>query len=847
MPNRDKPSFVGRFALCAIGLTLAIVGAVLAGDVAAVAGSTDQGRVVPAVVAHQSETAKVSFMGSMPGAPITRPAGLPSLAAPAAVARAFLDRRGTAFGIRDQAHELRVSSVRELARDRSSVRFRQLHDGVPVIGGELVVNLDAKGNVLSAAGEVTPAPDVSVAPRVTAAAARDRALEMTARAHGVRKAGLRAGDPILWIYDSRLMGGPGLDRPTLVWRINVTGRARMPVNELVLVDAQLGVVALHFSQIETAKVRRVCDAQNTDAQVPCTNPARSEGGPASKVKDVNDAYDLTGAVHDFLQRRFGRDSIDGAGETLTSTARWCPQGWCPFDNAYWDGKQMVFGQGYASADDVVGHELTHGLIDRSSRLFYYSQSGAINESMADVFGEFVDLTDGVGTDTSAKRWRLGEDLPIGAIRDMKDPTRFGDPDRVSSPRYTADPFDEDNGGVHTNSGVNNKAAYLITDGGKFNGETITGLGIDKAARIYYEVVTNLLTSASDYRDLYYALPQACRQLVGTAGITSSDCEQVVRAVNAVEMFITGPAIAAGHATSCPAVSPTQTLYSDDLERPQSGDWTLQKPEKGTNTWYYPQNPNPYFDATFATSGHTNFFGYDQATPADYSIAMTRSIPVPAGAVYLRFNHAYSFGDAGFGAGEDGGVVEYSTDAGHTWKDAGSLLTVNGYNGTLGSSGNPLFGRRAFVRQSKGYGSSRATLAPLAGKSVRFRFRIGAGESFGPGYGWFVDDIRIYSCTYHPPNTRIEGPSTVRAGKRTTWTFRAVDAASDDQSGVFHYQIDWNSDGRWDATLGHEGMVRLSHTYGRAGRVKITAKATDNDGDTGRTAAKAITVRPRSQG
>src|SRR4029077_1103487 len=89
--------------------------------------------------------------------------------------------------------------------------------------------------------------------------------------------------------------------------------------------------------------------------------------------------------------------------------------------------------------------------------------------------------------------------------------------------------------VHTNSGVNNKAAYLMVDGGSFNGQTITGVGIPKVAKIYYGVQTQLLTPAADYGDLYDALYQGCNNLVGTSGITSADCQEVRKATLAVEM------------------------------------------------------------------------------------------------------------------------------------------------------------------------------------------------------------------------------------------------------------------------------------------------------------------------
>ena len=121
---------------------------------------------------------------------------------------------------------------------------------------------------------------------------------------------------------------------------------------------------------------------------------------------------------------------------------------------------MVYGDvhGYPLADDVVAHELTHGVTQYTSNLFYYYQSGAINESLSDVFGEFVDQTNGRGNDIPSVRWLMGEDVArLGAIRNMQNPPAFGDPDRMTSAFYYRGA--DDNGGVHTNSGVNNKAAY----------------------------------------------------------------------------------------------------------------------------------------------------------------------------------------------------------------------------------------------------------------------------------------------------------------------------------------------------------------------------------------------------
>jgi Zn-dependent metalloprotease len=127
-----------------------------------------------------------------------------------------------------------------------------------------------------------------------------------------------------------------------------------------------------------------------------------------------------GETYDFYATRFGRDSLDDDGLQLTSTVDYCdPTRPCPFENAFWDGSLMVYGDTYASADDVVGHELTHGVTDFSAHLFYYYQSGAINESLSDVMGEFIDQTTRARQRPAAREVAVGEDLPIGAIRNMR--------------------------------------------------------------------------------------------------------------------------------------------------------------------------------------------------------------------------------------------------------------------------------------------------------------------------------------------------------------------------------------------------------------------------------------------
>lgn len=693
-------------------------------------------------IAYHSKTGYVRFMGTDLQNPI--PTGLPSDAAPEDAARTFLSTYGKLFGITNQKQELAVMREKTVDGNRSFVRFQQKHNGIPVLGGELAVQTDSGKNIISANGKVLPGLSVDVTPKISAAAAIEKAIAVVAKTHSIDASELSASSPELWIYNP-IMLKPARDFNALVYRMDVTPNRLLPIRELVLVDAHTGIVALHFNQIADAKNRLTYTASNTTT-LPGTLVC-NESNPTCTGGDTHAvaAHTYAGHTYDFYFTNHGRDSINNAGMSLISTVHYNTN----YANAFWSGTQMVYGDayGFALADDVVAHELTHGVTDYESGLFYYYQSGAINESLSDVWGEFVDLTNGAGTDTLAVKWQIGEDVTgLGAIRSMSDPTLspYNDPDRIGSTLYNCDTNELDNGGVHSNSGVNNKAAYLMVDGGTFNGYTVTGLGITKVAKIYYEAQTNLLLSASDYNDLYNALIQACNNLTGSGVTTAADCVEVTDAVNAVQMNQQPASCPANEASLCPTGAPNN-LFFDNLENTASGNWTSGA-NSGANAWYYPQNSNPYgFDATYATSGQYNFWGYNQSTTADYYIRMNSNIPLPTGStIYMHFNHAYGFDDDSLGA-YDGGVLEYSTNNSSIWNDAASLFINNGYNGTISNLyGNPLGGRNAFVRESNGYYSSRLDLTSLAGQNVRFRFRIGTDISIDD-YGWFIDNIRIYTC------------------------------------------------------------------------------------------------------
>jgi len=461
------------------------------------------------------------FIGAPPGAHFVT--GVPGAKAgsPETVARDFVTTNQGAFGALGMRAAFTTARVNSNP-GRTSVRLQQTYGGFEVFGAQMNVQVTGTNGVACVLSDIlrdTAALDsgaISLTPSVSMEDAKEAAIAAVAAQHAVDSGDLVCSDPERMIFDPAVLGAPGTLAFTWVGVVSSIGGKQ--VAERVFVDAHSGAVAFHYSLIHDAKTRMIYDADNQ--YLPAAPLVRSEGQPPTGITDVDLAYDYLGDTYDFYFETHGRDSIDDQGLTLRATVRYCePWYGCPMENAFWvsappwggdwfdgtRGNSMYFGEGWA-VDDVTAHELTHGVTSFESALIYAYESGAINEGFSDIWGEFVDLTNGKGTDTDEVRWLTGEDTPIGAFRSMQDPPQFGDPDRVGSPLYWTSPFDS--GGVHSNSGIINKLCYLLTDGDEFNGQTVEGMGITRTAELFYECQTNLLTPASGWEDLYMALGQA---------------------------------------------------------------------------------------------------------------------------------------------------------------------------------------------------------------------------------------------------------------------------------------------------------------------------------------------------
>jgi hypothetical protein len=238
--------------------------------------------------------------------------------------------------------------------------------------------------------------------------------------------------------------------------------------------------------------RTIGDAKGTQTTPGTT--VRHEGDAASSDVAVNEAYDGLGATWDLWWQAFQRDSLDGNGLPLLATVHYGRN----YDNAFWDGTQMVFGDGdgvvfgrFTQSVDVIGHELAHGVTEHTAGLQYQGQSGALNESISDVFGVLV-KQHSLGQSADQADWLVGAELldpsvKGRALRDMRHPgTAYDDP-RLGKDPQPADmagyvDTQDDNGGVHINSGIPNRAFALAA-------LAIGGNAWEDAGHVWYAVVS----------------------------------------------------------------------------------------------------------------------------------------------------------------------------------------------------------------------------------------------------------------------------------------------------------------------------------------------------------------------
>ena len=263
---------------------------------------------------------------------------------------------------------------------------------------------------------------------------------------------------------------------------------------------------------------------------------RAEGGPPTGDPAADEAYDGAGATYSLFTEVFNRNSIDGNGMRLDSTVHFRTG----YDNAFWNGRQMVYGDGdedlpvdqrlfnrFTIAVDIIGHELGHGVTQHTANLIYQGQSGALNESMSDVFGSLVKQRL-LGQDAASADWIIGQGLFTAnvngvGIRNMKEPgTAYNDPVLGKDPQpghmnnYVN--TQADNGGVHINSGIPNRAFYVTA-------LNLGGFAWEKAGQIWYVTLQSKLSESSNFNTAAAKTYEAARDLFGQGSLE----QQAVRA------------------------------------------------------------------------------------------------------------------------------------------------------------------------------------------------------------------------------------------------------------------------------------------------------------------------------
>lgn len=437
---------------------------------------------------------------------------------PAAIARGFLDENRALFKLASVAENLAVLRVEaDPQLGFAHVRLAQMYRDLPVYGKQLVVHLDAQERVVAVNGQFAPDIFVATTPTLTARDAEQIALAdlLDVQLDPAERA--RVTTEILADKTQLVIYVDAASKATLTWHVTIL--TETPLGQWkFFVNARRPVIAHRLDTLNNAKLRRTYSAEGKTSV-----PGKlliEEGERAKSDAVAQAAHDGAGKVYDYFFNTFKRDGVDGRGSPMVSVVHF---GSDPEDaeNAAWIGEKqlMIYGDGskafkaLAYGLDVVAHEFTHGITDFTANLNYEGQSGALNESYSDVFAAMIDRAN----------WTMGETViksppyPLRVLRDLEDPTLGGNYDprdpigSLGQPAHMRDfaklsnSRKNDNGGVHVNSGIPNRAAFLAAK----------ALGREKTEQIYYRTLTQYLTPESDFADAARATIRAAQELYGT--------------------------------------------------------------------------------------------------------------------------------------------------------------------------------------------------------------------------------------------------------------------------------------------------------------------------------------------
>ena len=728
-------------------------------------------------------------------------------ASPESRALAFLAQHGALVGMNsaerksaasesaaaDTGSVMRVDKVSKDSIGSSHVRLNQHYRGLPVFGAQLIVHMNSRG-VTALNGNFVPEIKINTTPRISEAAARSIAARQSDEG-----AALDVVSTQLSIYRQGLLEGY-VGQNVLAYNVEVTdGKGG---NAQIWIDAVKGTMLNRIPLTHKALNRTVYspmyDPNNPDLFV-----LRREGEPAlpgptpgtTGANPRDNLYEFSGQVYNIFASAFGRDSYDGAGHKMATVLLVSTNPNVPCPNAYWNGISTNYCPDF-DADDVVAHEWGHAYTQYTHGLIYSYQAGGLNEAYSDIFGETLDLLNGLdaegGSNNSqpmpnGQRWQVGDDVPtinaeaLGILRDMWDPTRYGDPDKVSSANYdcAAD-------AVHTTSGVPNHAFAMLVDGKTFNGQTVEAIGFTRALHIYYRAMTVYQIPSSNFAMHDQSLQASCQDLIGqplnaisttSTGqalsgevITAGTCQQVAKAMLAVEM-------SADVATRCnyqpildknppQSCAGSTSVFSENWETGTDG-WTLTSTGVTADWNDSTRNLRDFTIDSSLPEGRSGSAIYAKNIPlgedgggtcaagGDYSGQFTidgPEITIPSGGETLKLSFdQYVATEATF----DGGQVEISVNGGAYQLVPQDQYEYNAPNAALAATAdgntNPNAGEFAWQGTDEGtfagsWGTTIVNLSTLTnpGDKVRLRFTFSQDGCNGID-GWYVDNVNVFVC------------------------------------------------------------------------------------------------------
>ena len=658
--------------------------------------------------------------------------------------------------------------------------LKQYYKGVPVFDAELKFHFNKNEDLNSINGNIISDININHIPSINKNNAGNIALRLL-KSQNLNKSGaaLKIISNQLYLFPKGLAQGYVTNKH-LAYRIEI--RNDLDVREFLFIDAHSGKLIEQFTGIAHA-LDRILYEVDTD------NVRYTEGGSTFFLGEWGqNEIETAGHVYYFFKNAFGVISYDNNDAQMV-TINNNPDISCP--NATWNGVSANYCDGTAS-DDVVAHEWGHAYNQYTANLIYQYESGALNESFSDIWGETVDLLNNYqddGEDVSVRtgstvtnRWQMGEDATAfgGAIRDMWDPTIFGHPNKITASNYWCETGD--NGGVHINSGIPNHAYALIVDGGSFNGQTITGLGFTKAAHIFWRAQSEYLTQTSGFSTFADAIEASTNDLIGIAleglsttetaagtsgeSITASDYNQVVKALIAVELRTenncTFATILSENEEICGA-SASNPIFQEDWESGVSENWIITQLPENTEAWeareWVLRGNLPKEREGIAIYAPNPANGLEDGGNCDTQNGIirleSRSISIPGytdGVFELAFIHNIASEPS-----YDGGNIKYSLDQGTTWAIIpGDAFTVNAYNAVLttdNDNNNPMVEEEVFSGVDENSDNSiwgqsvidLSSLGVVANSSIKLRWEFGSDGCNGND-GWYIDDIVIYNCS-----------------------------------------------------------------------------------------------------